>query len=129
MSSLLLAFPFSPLCSLCAPATVHWVEEPKGRGTFGIVATCVITSCLSAWTSLRLNVPREGEGRARQAIRKVCWMITALLAPEIVAFAAWSQWNSCRKLREEVNRLLDTENASLMKDKASFHVHLRCLPD
>ena len=67
---------------------VHWKESSTTRGTFDILSTCVITMLLCVWTAVHLNVQPPGEVW-RPRLRKVGWLVLALLAPEMVAYTAW----------------------------------------
>ena len=67
---------------------VHWMPNPKFRGTFDILSTCVITMLLCVWTAVHLNIsPPESFWSPK--LRKVGWLILALIAPEMVAYTAW----------------------------------------
>jgi hypothetical protein len=60
-----------------------WIPEPKARGTYTILSTCVITMLLCVWTAVHLNLP-EPRGFGHQLGRKIGWLIMGLLAPEMV---------------------------------------------
>lgn len=75
---------------------VSWTPEPRTRGTFSILSSCVVTILLCVWTALHLNIPdQEDEGRRwisrRSLWSKVTWLIFALVAPELVAYTAFYQ--------------------------------------
>lgn len=82
---------------------VHWQPNPTTRGTFDILSTCIITLLLCVWTAIHLNVPPPG-GYWGPKLRKVRWMILALLAPEIVALVAWDQRKRAQQIVQMVNR-------------------------
>ena len=69
----------------------QWVPEPDGRGTWGLVQTCLLTLGLCVYSAIHLNVfHRECKWWTRWLIR--CkWLLVALLAPEFIVFNAWSQ--------------------------------------
>ena len=67
---------------------VHWESSPKTRGTFDILSTCIITMLLCVWTAVHLNVPPPDSFWGPK-LRKVGWLILALIAPEMVAYTAW----------------------------------------
>lgn len=67
---------------------VHWKPNPNSRGTFNILTTCLITLLLCVWTAVHLNISPPGSFW-RPFLRKVGWLILALLAPEVVAYTAW----------------------------------------
>ena len=67
---------------------VHWKASPSTRGTFDILSICITTMLLCVWTAVHPNVsPPDSVYGPR--LRKVGWLILALLAPEIVAYTAW----------------------------------------
>ena len=67
---------------------VHWKPSPTARGTFDILTTCIITMLLCVWTAVHLNVSPPGSVWGPR-LRKVGWLILALLAPEMIAYTAW----------------------------------------
>ena len=66
---------------------VHWRPSPTTRGTFDILTTCVTTLLLCVWTAVHLNVSPPDSFWGPK-LRKVGWLVLALLAPEMVAFTA-----------------------------------------
>lgn len=77
-----------------------WVPEPRGRGTAGILFSCVITITLCVWTAIHIDIIPNPTKRKLFA-RKMLWMFMSLLAPEVVLFCAFRQWLNARKLRRE----------------------------
>lgn len=67
---------------------VQWKPNPDSRGTFDILTTCLITLLLCVWTAVHLNVSPPGSFWT-PIWRKIGWLTLALLAPEMVAYAAW----------------------------------------
>lgn len=65
-----------------------WKAEPYIRGTSSILTSCLITLTLCVWTAVHLNIPKYR--KASQATwRKVVWLFTAMLAPELVCFLSF----------------------------------------
>jgi hypothetical protein len=95
---------FQPLGNTTVLAPTGWHPEPRLRGTFSILSSCLITMSLCIWTSVHLNVP-EHRKEHLQKYRRLGWMVLGLLAPEIVVWNAWEQ-------RKEAKRL-----SALMKEK------------
>ena len=67
---------------------VRWEPSCQKRGTIDILTTCTITMFLCVWTAVHLNVPPPGS-IWKPRLRKVGWLILALVAPELVAYTAW----------------------------------------
>lgn len=69
----------------------QFVPEPIGRGTWGLVQSCLFTLGLCVYSAIHVNVfHRECRWWTRALIR--CkWLVVALLAPEFIVFNAWSQ--------------------------------------
>ncbi|KAK0748682.1 hypothetical protein B0T21DRAFT_407173 [Apiosordaria backusii] len=91
-----------------------WQPEPRGRGTYGILSSCVITMILCVWTAVHLNLP-EHHGHSYkylpsfQTVRKIWWMLLGLFAPEIVAWTAYEQHRKARRLYYIVKGILGEE--------------------
>src|SRR5579862_2232635 len=101
---------------------VSWKPEPTNRGTWTILSSCIITISLCIWTAVHLNIPeKEVRPRGWQGImaavlrhqfwRKVGWFVLGLLAPEMVVFTAWSQWQEARIVLRNVPRPLRQEKS------------------
>ena len=66
-------------------------DEPDGRGTFGILKSCVVTLVLSIYTALHLNIQPGNASTLSLCLRKAKWIIVGIFAPEIIVFVAWGQ--------------------------------------
>lgn len=88
---------------------VGWVSDPNGRGTAGLITSCVLTLGLCAWSALHLNIPPKREPRRRYWSRNVRWVLLGVFIPELVVLAAWRQWASCRELGMELHHVLKAE--------------------
>jgi hypothetical protein len=87
----------NPFSNTTALPQKQWHPEPQFRGTFHILSSCLITMSLCIWTLLHLNLP--GHKRRRlQNLRKLCWMVLGLLAPELVVWNALEQRRIVRQL-------------------------------
>ncbi|KAH8701321.1 hypothetical protein GQ44DRAFT_55400 [Phaeosphaeriaceae sp. PMI808] len=75
---------FNPYGSISPNQTTLWHPEPKTRGTYSILSSCLITVGLCVWTALHLNIPEYGS--SKQMWRKIGWLSVGLLAPELVRF-------------------------------------------
>ena len=90
---------------------VHWQEGPNTRGTWDIISSCVITLCLCLYTALHLNIP-EHQGTINQRWRKLGWLFTGLLAPEMVVFTALEQRRAALRLTKEMQARFGEKQAS-----------------
>jgi hypothetical protein len=95
-------------------ASPSYVPDPRGRGTYGLLLSSMITLVLCIYTSIHLNIapdhhmfqfPFIGIGLKRATSYKLNWMFIALLAPEFVFFAALNQWLEARKLLAELRKI------------------------
>ena len=77
--------------------TSGWVAQPDQRGTIDIVRSCVATLFICVWVMLHLNVPAADDSRWTLLIRRIRWLILALLAPELVLLFASGQWASAKR--------------------------------
>jgi len=73
-----------------------WVSGPKFRSTFDLVTSCILTLFLCVWTAVHLNIPGAEQRRGSRLSQlnipsRIGWILTGLIAPEIVLFVAWQQ--------------------------------------
>ncbi|RFU27686.1 hypothetical protein B7463_g8635, partial [Scytalidium lignicola] len=71
--------------------TTGWTSEPDGRGTFGILRSCVVTLALCVYTALHINIPPAKSSKASKYVTKAKWVLIGMFAPELVVFVAWCQ--------------------------------------
>ncbi|KAF7903189.1 uncharacterized protein EAF01_006238 [Botrytis porri] len=79
-----------------------WVSEPDGRGTWGLLYSCVGTLVACVYTAIHLNISPTGEKAYFGWARKAKWVMIALLAPEIVAYTAFEQYYLGRKFLKKL---------------------------
>ncbi|KAL1798316.1 hypothetical protein ACET3X_002353 [Alternaria dauci] len=98
-----------------------WKAEPYVRGTSSILTSCLITLTLCVWTAVHLNIPKYQ--KASQATwRKVAWLITAMLAPELVALAAFCQYREATALGKRVRKVYGQKEPSFWSLSTSKRV-------
>ncbi|MCJ1312302.1 hypothetical protein MMC25_005976 [Agyrium rufum] len=78
---------------------VGWTSEPNGRGTFGIITSCVATLSLCVWSSMHLNVPTKESSEISRWMNRFLWLFWGIFGPELVVWIAWRQFDSARTLR------------------------------
>lgn len=100
---------FSPFGDPTASASAAWHSEPRGRGTFNILSSCLTTMILCVWTAVHLNIPERSGTTNQKFLRKPGWLLLALLAPEIVAWNAWEQRQIARELKNDFIKAFDPE--------------------
>jgi len=91
---------FAPFGSSATNLSATWHREPRGRGTFNILSTCLTTMILCVWTAVHLDIPDHNGEMRQKFLRKLGWLLLALLAPEIVAWNAWQQRRTARELKD-----------------------------
>jgi len=99
-----------------------FVPDPSGRGTIGLVTSCVLTLSLCVWTALHLNCYAPGTSSFTKFWIKATWAGIALIAPEYVLWHAIHQWETARQLCNEVNEYLfpkDNQTENLPEDAQS----------
>lgn len=83
--------------SLSGNAEPSFVTEPKGRGTVGLLTSCVITLTLCVWTAIHLNIIRSPT-LARRLGFKTLYVLLGLFAPEIILATAYSEWKDAKRI-------------------------------
>ena len=87
-----------------------WVLSSEIRGTSSILWSCLVTLVACIYTALHLNVP-DKQGRRAQLFAKANWVLSALLAPEVLIYVALNQFLEARRLRREL-RLIAAKAAA-----------------
>jgi hypothetical protein len=91
---------------------VHgYVDDPKGRGTVGIVISCLVTLALCVCSALHLNVPLKSETTIQRYLRYVKWILLGTFIPELVVLSAWKQWLSAKSMNYQMRKILAEEHA------------------
>jgi hypothetical protein len=103
---------FEPFGTPGTNLSAHWHPEPRGRGTFNILSTCLTTMILCVWTAVHLNIPEHNGGTRQKFLRKPGWLLLALLAPEIVVWNAWEQRKVARELMDAIVEACGSEQPS-----------------
>ncbi|KAK2053713.1 hypothetical protein LY76DRAFT_638874 [Colletotrichum caudatum] len=85
-------------------STTGWVSEPNGRGTFGLICSCVLTLTICVWTALHLNVPAVRSTTRSRALERTKWVLYGIFAPELVVATAAAQYIVARWLKREIDK-------------------------
>jgi len=86
-----------------SPSSPEYVPDPSGRGTVGLLTTCILTLTLCVWTAIHMNIG-QSTSSWRRLLHKILWTILATIAPEVVLWRAWSQFWVARQLCKEINQ-------------------------
>lgn len=89
---------------------VGFKDDPEGRGTIGLIWSCLLTLALCVWSALHLNIPPKYDTPVRQWSRMLRWVFLGILAPELVLWAAWRQWQSAKILTVRVQEILNEQD-------------------
>ncbi|KLU90787.1 hypothetical protein MAPG_10638 [Magnaporthiopsis poae ATCC 64411] len=109
---------WSPLGHGPFNATAQWHPEPLTRGSFSILASCVVTLSLCLWTSLHLNIPEEGKA-GQQKWQKTKWLFVGLIAPEMIAYLAYLQWDNQKRLHSTMLQNIHHQASAREQAKAA----------
>ena len=82
-----------------------WVPDPDNRGTWSLLYSCVFTLVLCVWTAIHLNVPSYHESQMSQWLRKLKWVLLAIIAPELGLYTACEQYSQAKELVDQLARL------------------------
>jgi hypothetical protein len=77
---------WEPFGTAPANGTAHWKSGSDERGTLNILSTCIVTLLLCAYTSLHMDIPKEGKaGWNYRMPQRLLWVVVGLGAPEFVS--------------------------------------------
>lgn len=97
------------LSTLPAPSLVY---SPEIRGTLTILWSCTLTIIACVYTALHMNIPDKCMGQSLLK-RKIWWVITALLAPELAVYVSIAQYTQARQLQKELNECLSKKRKEI----------------
>lgn len=80
-----------------------WQPDPDGRGTSGLLQTCIATIALCVYSAIHLNIPAHKTTKAKKTFVKTSLVVLGLLAPELVVYFAWSQRRDAKAIVAALN--------------------------
>ena len=96
--------------------------EPRGRGTWGLLFSCMATFGFCVWTVIHPNI-LFGVTRNRQRLgHKAVLMVMSIIFPEFIVVAAFGEWCDALKLHKEWKRLVPQHPNHLGMQGAFFIV-------
>lgn len=100
-----------------------FVNEPQGRGTIGLIVSCLLTLVLCVWTAMHVDV-LDHPLPFRRLANKTMWVMVGLFAPEIVLAMAYTEWDLARKLL----RVMQLTSASDIAEAAAAAAEAMAAP-
>ena len=76
------AAPTQDLTALRDTIVPPWMPDPNGRGTWSLLYSCAFTTVFCVWTAIHLNMPAHGETKKQHFLRKMKWVLLAIVAPQ-----------------------------------------------
>lgn len=76
-----------------------FVAEPRGRGTIGLLWSCLVTFGLCTWTAVHPNIV-PGSTTWGRLKYKLFWALCAVLLPEFILLCAFGQWYKAQEIRK-----------------------------
>jgi hypothetical protein len=96
--------------SLNSEFAPSWATISNIRSTASLLWTCVLTLSICVFTVIHINVPLSSETQFSHFLRKIKWVIFAILAPELALATALQQWSTARALKRKLNSLSSKHN-------------------
>ncbi|EKM56455.1 uncharacterized protein PHACADRAFT_118172 [Phanerochaete carnosa HHB-10118-sp] len=85
-----------------------WQSSPDVRGTYDIISTCLSTIVICVWSAVHVDVPIR---QTRWSIiDKIGWLVTGLVAPDLLLYVACCQLYRAYVLLGEAKRCLHVES-------------------
>jgi len=82
-----------------------FVPDPSGRGTIGLVTSCLTTLALCVWTAIHMNISPTKTSSFKRFWVKLSWASLSIIAPEITLLRALMQYETAAALRKERNAI------------------------
>ena len=85
-------------------ALVGWVLESSGRGSLGLIVTCLFTIFLCTWVVIHARVYRRP---SRRLLHKITLFIKAIVAPEFIAVEGLQEWSQSKRMVKDCAELTE----------------------
>ena len=85
----------SPSPSPTAQALVGWVLESPGRGTLGLIVSCLTTIFLCTWVVIHARVYKRS---SLFGLHKLTLFLKTIIAPEFIAVEGLQEWTQARRM-------------------------------
>ena len=85
----------SPSPSPSDQAKVGWVLESPGRGTLGLIVSCLSTLFLCCWVVIHARVHKY---QTLHRLHKLALFLKTILAPEFIAVEGLQEWSQARNM-------------------------------
>lgn len=83
-------------------SSVGWVLESPGRGTLGLVSTCLFTLFLCTWVVIH---PRVYKRPLLRRLHKVALFLKTIIAPEFIAVEGLQEWSQAQEMVKHCAKL------------------------
>ncbi|KAJ5895434.1 hypothetical protein N7495_007125 [Penicillium taxi] len=77
---------------------VGWVWDSPGRGSLGLITSCLVTIFLCTWVVIH---PRVYQRVSYARLHKIALFFKAVIAPEFIAVEGLQEWAQCRRMERE----------------------------
>ncbi|PWY87372.1 hypothetical protein BO70DRAFT_193371 [Aspergillus heteromorphus CBS 117.55] len=101
-------------------ALVGWTADPSGRGTFGLISSCLTTIFLCTWVVIH---PRIYQNEVYATLHKLALFLKAIIAPEFIAVEGLQEWAQCRRMEADCARMTKGE----LKPIHGFYISMLAL--
>lgn len=91
--------------------TVAFVPEGRGRGTIGVIWSCLSTWFICLWVIFHINIPGPRDSNLKRTFRQIGFIVFGALAPEYIAAIVYTQGQEAKKLQAETRNLCKTINS------------------
>ena len=92
----------NPTPSSTSQPLVGWVLESPGRGTLGLVLSCLTTLFLCTWVVIHARVCNSP---FLQGLHKAVLLLKTIIAPEFIAVEGLQEWSQARKIVKDCSSL------------------------
>ena len=103
-----------------AQALVGWVLESPGRGTLGLIFSCLSTIFLCTWVVIH---PRVYNRPLLRVLHKVSLFLKAIIAPEFIAVEGLQEWNQAQNMVKSCAR----STGGCLKPVHAFYIGMLAL--
>jgi len=111
-----------------SPSEPSFVPDPSGRGTVGLLWSCILTLWPCVWTAIHLNMPPRHSTPWQRFLTKLPFAAVTLVFPEFMLLLVVLQFRSAWHFANEMNRVIDSWNDSetASREPPKVEIHQSC---
>src|SRR5271170_5773757 len=106
-----------------SPSEPSFVPDPSGRGTVGLLWSCILMLWPCVWTAIHLHIPRRESKSWQRFLKKLKYAAVTLVFPEFMLTLMVAHFVSAWRFAKEMNKIIASRNK---RERTQIEDHHGC---